>query len=78
MSFLAPLDKPGAPRDLVKEPSVFVLEYNDGLRAAAFLMTGMVEDFTVATDGAEMYESERQLAADALKFMKTEVGKRWK
>src|SRR5581483_5995263 len=28
--------KPGAPRDLVKEPAVFVLEYNDGLRAAAF------------------------------------------
>ena len=42
--------KPGMPKDLVKEPAVFVLEYNDGLRAAAFLMTGLVEDFTVAVD----------------------------
>lgn len=42
--------KAGAPRDLVKSPAVFVLEYNDGLRAAAFLMTGLVEDFTVAVD----------------------------
>ncbi len=25
-----------------------------------------------------MYQSERQLAADGLKFMKSEVGKRWK
>ena len=42
--------KPGNPKDLVKEPAAFVLEYNDGLRAVAFLMTGMVEDFTVAVD----------------------------
>lgn len=42
--------KPGSPRDLVKDPSVFVIEYNDGLQAAAFLMTGMVEDFTTAID----------------------------
>ena len=42
--------KPGMPKDLVKQPAVFVLEYNDGLRAAAFLMTGLVEDFTVAVD----------------------------
>ena len=42
--------KPGTPKDLVEEPAVFVLEYNDGLRAAAFLMTGLVEDFTVAVD----------------------------
>ena len=42
--------KPGNPRDLVKEPAVFVIDYNDGLKAAAFLMTGMVEDFTVAID----------------------------
>jgi hypothetical protein len=38
------------PQDLVKQPAVFVLEYGDGLRAAAFLMTGLVEDFTVAVD----------------------------
>lgn len=42
--------KPGDAKALVKEPSVFVIEYNDGLQAAAFLMTGMVEDFTVALD----------------------------
>ena len=42
--------KTGKPEDLVKEPTVFVVDYNDGLRAAAFLMTGMVEDFTVAVD----------------------------
>jgi hypothetical protein len=42
--------KPGKPRDLVKEPTVFIVDYNDGLKAAAFLMTGMVEDFTVAVD----------------------------
>ncbi|HYI93993.1 MAG TPA: hypothetical protein VEX68_10650 [Bryobacteraceae bacterium] len=40
--------KPDAPRDLVKDPAVFIIDYNDGLKAAAFLMTGMVEDFTVA------------------------------
>ncbi len=42
--------KPGNPRDLVKEPTVFVIDYNDGLKAAAFLLTGLVEDFTVAID----------------------------
>jgi hypothetical protein len=42
--------KQGSPRDLVKEPTVFIVDYNDGLKAAAFLMTGMVEDFTVAVD----------------------------
>ena len=34
----------------MKEPAVFIIDYNDGLKAAAFLMTGMVEDFTVAVD----------------------------
>jgi hypothetical protein len=42
--------KAGNPRDLVKEPAVFVIDYNDGLKAAAFLLTGLVEDFTVAID----------------------------
>ncbi len=42
--------KSGAPRELVKDPAVFVIDYNDGLRAAAFLMTGLVQDFTVAVD----------------------------
>ena len=42
--------KRGEARALVKNPSVFAIEYSDGLRAAAFLMTGMVEDFTAAID----------------------------
>ncbi len=42
--------KPGDPKALVKEPSVFVIDYADGLQGAAFLMTGLVEDFTLAVD----------------------------
>ena len=42
--------KPGEARSLVKDPAVFVIEYANGLKAAAFLMTGMVEDFTAAID----------------------------
>jgi hypothetical protein len=41
---------PGNPRDLVKVPTAFIIDYNDGLRAAAFEMSGMVQDFTVAVD----------------------------
>ncbi len=42
--------KSGDPKALVREPAVFVIDYNDGLKAAAFLLTGLVEDFTVAVD----------------------------
>jgi len=42
--------KEGEIKRLVEHPTVFVIEYNDGLKAAAFLMTGLVEDFTVAVD----------------------------
>ena len=42
--------KSGSPQQLVKEPAVFIVDYSDGLKAAAFLMTGLVEDFTVAID----------------------------
>lgn len=42
--------KTGDPKQLVKEPAVFVIDYSDGLKAAAFLLTGLVEDFTVALD----------------------------
>ena len=44
--------KPGDLKALVKAPSVFHLEYNDGLQAAAFLLTGALDDFTVAVDVA--------------------------
>jgi len=37
-------------KTLVPTPTVFLIEYMDGLLAAAFLMTGLVEDFTVAVD----------------------------
>jgi hypothetical protein len=42
--------KTGDVKQLVKKPAVFVVDYNDGLKAAAFLLTGLVEDFTVAVD----------------------------
>ena len=42
--------KAGDVKTLAKSPSVFVIDYADGLQAAAFLMTGVVEDFTVAID----------------------------
>jgi hypothetical protein len=42
--------KAGDMRELVKEPTVFLIDYNDGLQAAAFLLTGLVQDFTVAID----------------------------
>jgi hypothetical protein len=42
--------KPGDVKALVKTPTVFVVDYADGLKGAAFLMTGLVADFTVAVD----------------------------
>lgn len=44
--------KNGDWRSLVKNPAGFVIDYADGLKAAAFLMTGLVQDFTVAVDVA--------------------------
>jgi hypothetical protein len=41
---------PGALRETAKTPAVFLIDYRDGLKAAAFLMTGAVQDFTVALD----------------------------
>jgi hypothetical protein len=40
----------GNMKELVKKPSVFIVDYNDGLKAAAFLLTGLVQDFTYAVD----------------------------
>jgi len=42
--------RPGDMKSLVKAPTAFVIDYKDGLRAAAFLMTGLVSDFTAAVD----------------------------
>ena len=41
---------PGSVRSAAKAPVVFLVDYRDGLKAAAFLMTGAVKDFTVALD----------------------------
>ncbi len=38
----------GEPRDLVKEPTAYLFGYRDGLEAAAFVMNGLMRDFTVA------------------------------
>ncbi len=40
----------GDMRKLVPNPSVFIIDYNDGLKAAAFLLNGLVQDFTYAID----------------------------
>ena len=42
--------RPGDMKSLAKTPTAFVIDYKDGLRAAAFLMTGLVSDFTAAVD----------------------------
>ena len=40
----------GDMKNLVKKPAVFIIDYNDGLKAAAFLLTGLLQDFTYAID----------------------------
>jgi hypothetical protein len=40
----------GDMKELVKKPAVFIIDYNDGLKAAAFLLTGLLQDFTYAID----------------------------
>jgi len=58
----------------------------DTLHAVGYNNLMVVEAFGLALDKLvaatkiwrRMYQSERQLAGDALRFMKTEVGKRWK
>jgi hypothetical protein len=38
----------GEMRVLVRNPSVFAVEYADGLQAAVYLLNGLIQDFTVA------------------------------
>jgi len=40
----------GDMKEIVKNPSLFIIDYNDGLKAAAFLLTGLLQDFTYAID----------------------------
>jgi hypothetical protein len=42
--------KPGAPRDNVKKPIVFLLEYRSGLRSAVYILDGHVRDAGFAAD----------------------------
>jgi hypothetical protein len=46
--------KPGSPRDVVKEPVLFVLEYTSGLHSAVYLLNGLIEQavFAAAIRGA--------------------------
>ena len=42
--------KPGGMREIAKKPSVFVIEYRDGLQAAGFMLDNVVADFTAALE----------------------------
>jgi hypothetical protein len=53
--------QPGPWRERVTEPALFLLEYRDGLEAAAFLLTGAVRDFTVAVEREGAAEPESTL-----------------
>ena len=52
----SPDRKPGSPRDTVREPVLFGLEYQSGLRAAAYLLNGHVETTGFAADVAGLAE----------------------
>jgi hypothetical protein len=41
--------RPGRPEQNAKNPAVFLVQYRDGLQAAAYMLTGHVEDFLFAT-----------------------------
>ncbi|MFC1528326.1 hypothetical protein ACFL5B_00300 [Candidatus Latescibacterota bacterium] len=45
-----PKRKPGSPRDNVKNPIVFVLEYLDGLKAAVYMLSGHIRQNGFAAD----------------------------
>lgn len=42
--------KPGNPKDLVKRPAVFLVDYRDGAQGAVFQMPGLVDEWTGAAD----------------------------
>jgi hypothetical protein len=43
--------KSGTPRENVKAPSLFVVEYRSGLRAAVYMLDGQVTEFAFAAPG---------------------------
>ena len=42
--------QPGELKNLVKEPTAYLIHYRDGLEATTFMLNGAVRDFTVAVD----------------------------
>ncbi len=42
--------QPGELKNLVKEPTAYLIHYRDSLEAATFMLNGAVRDFTVAVD----------------------------
>ena len=42
--------QPGELKDIVKQPTAYLLHYRDGLETATFMLNGAVRDFTVAVD----------------------------
>ncbi|MBL8221094.1 MAG: hypothetical protein JNL62_17805, partial [Bryobacterales bacterium] len=49
--------KPGHPRDLVKDPAVFVVDYRDDATGAVFQMPGMLSDWVGAAEIAGQSDS---------------------
>lgn len=54
---------PGTPRELAKEPAVFLLEYRDGLRAAVWMLTGVTTALSFAARVTLPGESESRVVA---------------
>jgi hypothetical protein len=53
---VTPSAKPGRVEDNVKNPVAFLLEYNDGLRAAAYMLNGHISSWSFAAKLAERPE----------------------
>jgi hypothetical protein len=68
-----PAVKPGRPEDNAKKPAVFLLDYVDGLRAAAFMLNGHASGWTFAAK----LKREPEPVATHFGFPDRERGGRW-